>query len=100
MEFTVSDVDHNTYFLRSSRSLCVALAPQTASVSQFVLPGLQMLQYVAGHPRDPDTADESYAFVKYSKAKTGFRRQESVTRAFDEHGRMVPPSTIPHLFER
>jgi hypothetical protein len=58
-----------------------------------------MLQYVAGHPRDPDTADESYAFVKYSIAKTGFRRQERVTRAFDEHGRMVPPSTIPRLFE-
>lgn len=66
---------------------------------QFVPPGLQALSYLSGQMRSPDTADESYGFVKHSIAKLGFRRQERVTRAFDEHEGMIPPGTIPDIFE-
>jgi len=66
---------------------------------QFVPTGLQSLQYLSGQARAPDTADESYSFVKHSIAKIGFRRQERVARAFDEHGGMVPADVIPDIFE-
>jgi len=61
--------------------------------------GLQMLAYISGQQRDPDTADESYAVVKQTIAKTGFSRQRRVTRAYDDNGGMIPPNTIPDIFE-
>lgn len=65
--------------------------------NQFVPQGLQMLQYASGQLRAPDTSDESYAVVKYSISKIGFRRQERVTRAFDENGGMIPANTVPDI---
>ena len=38
---------------------------------QFVPQGMQALQYLSGHARTPDTADESHAFVKYSISRSG-----------------------------
>lgn len=66
---------------------------------QFVPPGLQFMQNMAGHMRDPDTADESYGTVKYSISRLGFRRQNRVTQEFDAHGGMVPPDVVPEIYE-
>jgi hypothetical protein len=65
---------------------------------QFTPPGLQYLQYLGGHGRDPDTSDESYGTVKYSISRIGFRRQNIVTREFDAHGGMIPPNIVPEVF--
>jgi Fe-S cluster assembly ATPase SufC len=66
---------------------------------QFVPQGLQFLQTMAGHARDPDTADESYGTVKYSISRIGFRRQNRVAQEFDAHGGMIPPNVVPEVFE-
>jgi hypothetical protein len=66
---------------------------------QIVPTWMQHLQYLGGQPRIPDTADESYSFVKYSIAKLGFRRQARVAQEFDQRGGMIPANTIPDVFE-
>ena len=66
---------------------------------QFVLQGLQYLQYLGVQPRVPDTADKSYTFVKYSLARLGTRRQARIGREFDKQGGTIAPGTIPNGFE-
>ena len=66
---------------------------------QFVLQGLQYLQYLGVQPRVPDTADKSYTFVKYSIARLGTRRQARIGREFDKQGGTIAPGTIPNGFE-
>lgn len=66
---------------------------------QYVPPNMQVLQYLAGQARQPDTSDESFGFVKYAMAKMGFRRQNVITQAYDDNQGMVPYDAVPELYQ-
>lgn len=57
------------------------------------------LEYVAGRPRQPETADEAQGLVKYSIVRLAMQRQRLIEETYDREGGQVPRGAVPEIFE-